>query len=88
MQPLGKVVNVTRRGQALVRGTGKPRLGARVTDGRGRDVGRVQDLIGPVREPYVIVAPHRGLDPKQVMGHELYLAPPQEQHRGPARSRK
>lgn len=88
MLPLGKVVNVTRRGQALARGTGKPRLGARVADGRGREVGRVQDLIGPVREPYIIVAPQRGTDPGRMLGQDLFIAQGPEQPRGGARSRK
>lgn len=70
--PLGKVVNVTRRGQVLVRGTGKPRVGARVADGRGREVGRVHDLIGPVREPYVIVALARDADPRRLLGQDLF----------------
>lgn len=72
MVPLGKVVNVTRRGQAVARGTGKPKVGAWVTDARGREVGRVQDIIGPVREPYVLVAPGRGSDPRRLLGQELF----------------
>lgn len=72
---LGKVVNVTRRGQAVARAPthgAKPPLGARVTDARGREVGKVADLIGPVREPYVIVACGRGADPRRLLGSELF----------------
>lgn len=72
MSPLGKVVNVTRRGQVVARSPGKPRLGARVTDNRGREVGKVADLIGPVREPYVLVAPARSVDAKRLLGQELF----------------
>lgn len=79
MLALGPVVNVTRRGQAVARAKGaatpeaRPRIGARVTDARGRDVGKVQDLIGPVREPYVIVACGRGADPRRLLGQELFI---------------
>lgn len=72
MSPLGKVVNVTRRGQVVARSPGKPRLGARVTDHRGREVGKVADLIGPVREPYVLVAPAGSVDAKRLLGQELF----------------
>ncbi|HEV8360974.1 MAG TPA: Gar1/Naf1 family protein [Candidatus Thermoplasmatota archaeon] len=72
MVPLGKVVNVTRHGHVLVRGAGKPRLGAPVSDARGRPVGRIADLIGPVREPYVLIAPARGADARRLLGQELF----------------
>ena len=72
MVPLGKAVNLTRQGQVLARGSGRPRVGARVTDPRGREVGRIQDLIGPVREPYVLIAPLRGSDPRRLLGQELF----------------
>jgi rRNA processing protein Gar1 len=72
MRPLGKVVNVTRRGQVLVRGLGQPRVGWRVVDGRGREVGRIADLVGPVREPYVVVVPHPRADTRRMLGQDLY----------------
>jgi len=34
-----------------------PRLGTRVVDSRGRYVGMVVDIIGPVRSPYIVVKP-------------------------------
>lgn len=72
MVPLGKVVNVTRHGQVMVRGGGQLRLGTRVSDGRGREVGRIQDLIGPVSQPYVLIAPVRGADPRRLLGLDLF----------------
>jgi rRNA processing protein Gar1 len=72
MRPLGKAVNLARRGQVLVRGQGKPRIGERVVDARGREVGRIADLVGPVREPYVIVAMSPRADPRRVVGQDLY----------------
>ena len=72
MLPLGKAVNVTPRGQVLLRTTSKVRVGGRVTDARGRDVGRIHDLIGPVREPYVVISLGRGADPRRLLGQELF----------------
>jgi rRNA processing protein Gar1 len=80
MHPLGKVVNVTPRGQAVARphpGNPAPlRVGMRVADNRGRDVGRIQDLIGPVREPYILIATARHADVRQLLGQDLYEGPP------------
>jgi rRNA processing protein Gar1 len=70
--PLGKVVNITRRGQVVARGASQPRVGWRVLDMRGRDMGKVVDLIGPVREPYILVAPPRGADVRRLLGQDLY----------------
>lgn len=72
MVPLGKVVNVTRRGQAVARGGKDARVGTYVSDARGRDIGRVQDLIGPVREPYILIACGRGTDPRRLLGQEVF----------------
>jgi rRNA processing protein Gar1 len=57
----------------MARGQGQPRLGTRVTDVRGREVGKIVDLIGPVREPYVIIMPARGADPRRMLGQELFI---------------
>jgi len=73
MRALGKVLNLTPRGQVLVRSTGEPRMGADVTDRRGTKVGRVADLIGPVRSPYVVVHPHPRADPRRLLGQELFV---------------
>ncbi|MCA1813976.1 MAG: H/ACA RNA-protein complex component Gar1 [Halobacteriales archaeon] len=63
---------MTPRGQLLVRGKSSPRVGDRVTDVRGREVGRVQDLVGPVREPYVVVfVAQKGSAPK-LLGQDLF----------------
>lgn len=72
MIPLGKVVNVTRRGQAVARGGTQVRIGMWATDHRGREVGRVQDLIGPVQQPYILIACGRGNDPRRLLGQELF----------------
>ena len=72
MQPLGKVVNITKRGHVVARGASQPRLGWRVLDQRGRDIGKVSDLIGPVREPYILVAPQKGADVRRLLGQELF----------------
>ncbi len=34
-----------------------PKLGSKVFDSRGRYLGRVQDVIGPVKSPYLVVKP-------------------------------
>ena len=34
-----------------------PRIGVRVYDSRGRFIGRVIDIIGPVNSPYIVIKP-------------------------------
>ncbi|HVL88276.1 MAG TPA: Gar1/Naf1 family protein [Candidatus Thermoplasmatota archaeon] len=73
MGAVGTVVNVTRQGFLLVRARSSdapPRIGATLTDARRNPVGRIIDVIGPVRGPYAVVAPQGS--PTALLGKELH----------------
>ncbi len=59
---LGYFLHKAPSGKLIVKMTGRkiPRLGSRVVDSRGRFVGIVVDIIGPVRAPYAVVKPKNG----------------------------
>ncbi|MCS7385907.1 MAG: Gar1/Naf1 family protein [archaeon GB-1867-005] len=62
MKRLGRVLRVTRRGLILVKATAAPPIDAKILDAKGRFVGRVYDIFGPVKAPYVLVKPSTSLD--------------------------
>ncbi|MFQ5815523.1 MAG: Gar1/Naf1 family protein [Candidatus Hydrothermarchaeaceae archaeon] len=60
MKPLGKFSHFTKAGNIVLRGDEIPTLFSIVTDGEKR-IGRINDVIGPMAKPYIIVKPNRGL---------------------------
>jgi len=61
LRRLGYFIHTTASGKMLVKLTvpRPPRIGSRVFDRNGKYVGRVVDVIGPIRSPYVLVKPAR-----------------------------
>ncbi len=59
MKKLGVVHNLSYRGDLVIRALKAPPLGTRVLDKRGRPLGRVRRVFGPVKSPYVTVEPLR-----------------------------
>ncbi len=76
MSPIlvGEVENITSEGQFILRTDSKVKVGSTVTDRSQRIVGRITRVFGPVKRPYVSVAPknkkNAGL---AMMGKKLYL---------------
>jgi rRNA processing protein Gar1 len=48
-------VNVTRQGALLVRTQRPVRIGSPLVDAHRKPIGRVIDVIGPVKAPYLVV---------------------------------
>ena len=57
MELLGEVETVTNDGKIVVRAQTAPEINAPVCDAKGRKVGTVKRIFGPVDEPYVTVTP-------------------------------
>ena len=66
MNPLGNFSHVTRSGNIVLKG-GKdiPAPYAPVVV-RGKVIGKIHDIIGPVSGPYIIIKPKKGLDPNSL----------------------
>lgn len=57
MKKLGVVHNLSYRGDLIVRAPYPPEVGQEVLDKRGRRLGKVRRVFGPVKSPYVSVEP-------------------------------
>ncbi|MEM1508524.1 MAG: Gar1/Naf1 family protein [Thermofilaceae archaeon] len=74
MIPIGKIVKVTHNGKLIVKAEAIPKLGAEVHDASTSLVGYVDDIIGPVASPYIVVrASGQGIkQPEHLMNRMLY----------------
>ncbi len=53
------MLNLSYKGDLLVKASFAPRVGEEVFDARKRPLGRVRRVFGPVKSPYVMVEPHQ-----------------------------
>lgn len=70
MRLLGKIKCCSSAGRVIVRGSFVPDQD-RVYDARGREFGRVVDVFGNIREPYVVIESVRPA--MGTVGFDLYL---------------
>ena len=59
MRARGKALHATSRG-LVVRADQTPKVGQMAFDSKGKRVGRVFDVFGPVKSPYVVIKPASG----------------------------
>jgi len=70
---LGYVLHVSKgSGNLILRAESETRIGQYVFDKRGRKVGSVFDIFGPVEQPYISVR-YDG-EPENIKGKPLFLA--------------
>ena len=74
MRRLGKVVHLSKSGNLILRleEPPVPAIGQQVSDYKLRTLGVVNNILGPVRSPYVSVKPSSNIDPG-LSGRVLYL---------------
>jgi RNA-binding protein len=74
LRRLGKVLHLSKSGNLILRleETQVPPIGAPVCDYKLRNIGLVNNVLGPVRSPYVSVKPAVGTD-GALSGRVLYL---------------
>lgn len=71
---MGKVYDITNRGFLLLKSDHAPNSGAAVCDKKGRKIGAVVKVFGPVKEPYVSVRPTNKKDVGLgIIGNDLYV---------------
>jgi RNA-binding protein len=51
-----------------------PRVNSAVIDGMGTKIGRVLDVFGPVKQPYIVVRLNKGIDASVHVGKKLYVS--------------
>ena len=75
MQIRGKALHTTSRG-LVVRADQAPKMGQTALDSAGEYLGRVSDVFGPVKSPYVVIRPASGLsrvDLGKLVGSDIIM---------------
>ena len=78
MKKVGKVAIIARNGKLLIKSSKPQRIGTPVVDQQIKRLGKIVDVIGPVRAPYIVVNT-KGLGKKLKVGDVLYLMDKQPQ---------
>jgi RNA-binding protein len=73
MDVLGIVEEVSHEGLIIVRGEVTPEYGNVVCDPKGKKVGTVKRVFGPVKEPYISVVPTDRSVLDGIAGKKLYF---------------
>ncbi|MBO3803080.1 MAG: hypothetical protein JTT11_04280 [Candidatus Brockarchaeota archaeon] len=63
LRRIGKVLSPVPSGQLLASVESVPKLGAALYSSNGREVGRVEDVLGPASSPFVLVRPVSKITP-------------------------
>jgi RNA-binding protein len=73
MRRLGTVMHITKRGSIIVQTDKTPPMGAKVVDKKARTVGKIRDVFGPVKTPYVTIRTRDKKNARKLVGQLLYL---------------
>ncbi|MHA2423745.1 MAG: H/ACA ribonucleoprotein complex subunit GAR1 [Candidatus Thorarchaeota archaeon] len=75
MRRLGKVIQVTKGVSLIVQTDKTPPIGAKVVDKKAQPVGKIQDVFGPVKNPYIAIRfRSKSLeDAEKLLGQMVYL---------------
>lgn len=69
---VGSVLDVTPKG-VLVKAPKMVAIGTNLVDARNQPAGRVVDVIGPVKAPYLLVNPGKGGKAQRLLKQDVYL---------------
>jgi len=76
MRVLGKISHVSNRGNIIARSKSTPPFRAKVFTSQGQLLGKVQDIFGPTKMPYIFIKPIRAINSKKIekrVGETLYV---------------
>lgn len=72
MKAMGSILNISRNGLITIRVSTPPKIGSRLFLKDGSPIGTVIDVFGPVLSPYASLKPTKTIDPKKIIGAEVY----------------
>ncbi len=72
MKCVGKVSHLNSRNMAIVSTHDKINKNTKIYDSEKRNIGRVVNIFGPVSEPYIAIAPNKGMRITKIVGREVY----------------
>jgi rRNA processing protein Gar1 len=74
MKYVGKIDDIIYDGKFLVRTNFKPKIGTRVVNKRNMIIGKITQIIGPIKNPYITIKPQKDLKSTfQLIGMEIYI---------------
>ncbi len=74
MKYLGKIDDIIYNGKILVRSTFRPNFGKTVMDKHKIIIGKIQQIIGPVQDPYIVITPKKEFKTSfKLIGTDVYL---------------
>ncbi len=62
MKILGTISHVSNKGNIIARSKSTPALGLPVFTENKKRIGRVHDVFGPTKEPYITIKPNRAIN--------------------------
>ena len=73
MKYLGKIDDIIFNGKFIVRTTFKPTIGTVIINKHKKRLGKILQILGPVKKPYVIISPLKNIKPTfNLIGTEVY----------------
>ncbi len=73
MKILGTISHISNKGNIIARSSSTPALGLTVfTDDKTR-IGKVHDVFGPTKEPYITIKPFRSKDSRKQVDNKNHL---------------
>jgi len=74
MKYVGKIDDIIFDGKFIVRSTFKPKIGLTVVNKHKQKIGTINQIIGPVKKPYITIKPLKNLKSTfDLIGTEIYL---------------
>ena len=72
MKCVGRVSHLNSRNLAIVSTDKKVPKNTKIYDSEKKIIGRVVNIFGPVRDPYLAIAPNKGIRITKIVGREVY----------------
>ena len=72
MKCVGKVSHLNSKNMAIVCTKDKVSKNTKIYDSEKKNIGRVVNIFGPVSEPYLAIAPNKGMRITKIVGREVY----------------
>jgi RNA-binding protein len=69
MKILGTISHVSNKGNIIARSDSTPALGLPVFTEDKTRIGKVHDIFGPTKEPYIIIKPNRAINLEKFANH-------------------
>lgn len=73
MKKIGKVSHITNKKRIMVKAEIIPKLFTEVFNLNKKPIGKVIDVLGPIKEPFIAVKPYSKDKIEQYIGQTLYI---------------